>query len=424
MRSVLILRAGTGSSDILERDLKKAGLHVLGASPCEELVRDTMRWKPDVVVARESAASPALFAATALLQSACPAAVAVFTDDIRVETMEQALASGIHAWVVRGYGAERLRATLQLALVRYARDKLQREALASLSGKLAERKLVDRAKGILMHAGPMAEDEAFRRLRAAAMEGKERLGQVAQRLIEAARNAEAMNRAGQLRMLSQRLVKLHLLENLDVDAQSAHALQVVSGERLRQNFAVLSELLSRATFGDLLDACQEAWRALEPSLAVPGLSRGSEGADAQAEALLDAAERLTGALEMASPVARMHVVNLAGRQRMLSQRFAKLALQHGAAPEPGRPALATALAACRGAFEAALADLEKSPLTTARGLAQLNAAAHAWQVLRSAAAAADSPAGRLAIAQSSEELLEHFEQLTEHYEHSLQVLVG
>ena len=90
-----------------------------------------------------------------------------------------------------------------------------------MSHRFAERKLVDRAKGILMRARQVSEDEAFRVLRAASMHSNQRVGQVSQHVIDAARFAEAVNRAGQLRMLSQRLVKLYAL--LGAAASSAGA---------------------------------------------------------------------------------------------------------------------------------------------------------------------------------------------------------
>jgi len=424
MRSVLILNADALPASALESDLKQAVAHVLGATNCEELVQDTIRWKPDVIVAVSANPGAALFAATALLASAHPTAVAVFTDDVRVESMEQALASGIHAWVVRGYEAGRLRSELQLAQLRFVRDHQQQLAIRELAKRLEERKLVDRAKGILMDTGAMAEDEAFRTLRAAAMEGKERVGQVAQRLIDAARNAEAINRAGQLRMLSQRLVKLHLLDLLGVEPQSAAALRALSVDRLGENLAVLEGLVSPATFGDLLDGCRSAWESLAPALGRTAGDAALAQIDAGAEQLLDAAERLTAALESASPVARMQVVNLAGRQRMLAQRYAKLALQQAQAGAGERTALAARRDTAQRDFERALQALEQSPLTAPKARALLLTAAQAWARLRDSALRADEAGGRLALARSSEELLEVFDTLTEDYEHSLQVLVG
>jgi AmiR/NasT family two-component response regulator len=408
----------------LKADLKRVGVHVVGATDCQQMVQDTIRLAPDIVVISVTLAGEPLFAATALLENLYPVAVAAFTEDLQVESMERAMSSGIHAWILHGYRADRLRSVLQLAQVRFRREKQQREALAELTHRLEERKLVDRAKGILMGIGDMPEEQAFRTLREAAMQGKLRLGQVAQRLIDAAHSAEAINRAGQLRMLSQRLVKLHLLAALDVEPHSAQALRAASIERLTQNFSALGELLSVATFGDLLDEALASWRALSGVLAGDAQPMGVHQVNAAAERLLQAAEQLTAALESASPIARMQLVNLAGRQRMLAQRIAKLALLDALVTEPERQAMAEQARQAIASFEDTMATLRDAPLTTPKDRTTLDAGKRAWDALRAKITQAHLPQGRLHLAQLSEELLEIFDQLTESYEHSLKVLVG
>nr|WP_321983550.1 ANTAR domain-containing protein [uncultured Lichenicoccus sp.] len=105
--------------------------------------------------------------------------------DPDAEKMAIATTSGVHAYVVAGYSRNRLR--------------------------FDERKLVDRAKGILIGARQLREEEAFRALRGAAMVSKQRIGQVSRVVIDSAHSAEAVNRAGQLRLLSQRIVKFYAL---------------------------------------------------------------------------------------------------------------------------------------------------------------------------------------------------------------------
>ena len=423
MKSVLVLCSGAEVPVGLLDDLKRAGAHVVGATSCETLVQDSIRCNADLVVTIAPAPPEELFAAASLLTSAHPIAFAVFTDDIRVESMERALDNGIHAWVVRGYRPDRVRAELQMAQLRCARERQQRTAFGQMSQRLEERKLVDRAKGILMNHQHMAEPEAFRLLRDAAMHGKERVGQVAQRLIDAAGNAEAINRAGQLRMLSQRLVKLHLLAALGVDPAGAAALRQASIARLAQNLEMLTGLLSSATFGDLLATTTDAWTDLEHALSIGSAANSAQAIDAAAETLLIAAEQLTAALESASPVARTHVINLSGRQRMLSQRYAKLALFHAVADAPRRAGVVNELAGIAGNFERALEELRVSPLTGALGLDILKTAKRSWSRLLDIEAA---PLAEqlVAIAQCSEELLEQFDRMTEDYEHSLKVLVS
>ena len=423
MSTALILAEPDAARAALESDLKVVGVHVLGATTCEDLVQDVVRSAPDLVIVLAPTPVPELFTALAALQSARPVAVAVFTDDVRAESIEHALASGVHAWIVRGYGAERLRPTIHLARVRFQKERAQRRALQEMSVRLEERKLLDRAKGILMTTGGMAEEDAFRMLRDTAMHGKRRLGQVAQRLIDAARSAEAINRAGQLRMLSQRLVKLHLLALKDIEPASARALQHASIDRVAQNLATLAQWISRATFGDLLETVEGSWRDLETALR-PDTPGDVQSLDAAAERLLEAADRLTIALETASPVEGMHIVNLAGRQRMFAQRVAKLALMRAiecnAAP---RTWIEQAQAAQTG-FRDAVAALRGSALTSERERTALDRADDVWDELCRSAENPTHPIGQFKIAQTSEELLELFDALTERYGNNLKVLVG
>ncbi len=410
----------------LEFDLKEVGLHVLGATNCKQLVQDTIRLSPDVVVAEFAQPNADFFVAATALESLHPVAIAAFTDDMQVESMERALAAGIGTWVIRGYEGGRLRPLIQLAMARFGRERQQREALAEMAARLEERKLVDRAKGILMSNARMAEDEAFRTLRDAAMQGRTRVGEVARQLIDAARGAEAINRSGQLRMLSQRLVKLTLLAALGMEPASAAALRRASIDRVAQNLESLRELLSAATFGDLLDGAVAAWRGLQGVMALDAIDAQAPDApmlDAAAEQLLDAAEKLTRALEAASPIGRLQLVNLAGRQRMLAQRVAKLALLGVLAPGTAE-ALNAQMATAIAAFDAAMTVLRDSPQTTEPARAMLDAAQQAWIELCRRAQTAQKPDSQLAIAQSSEELLELFDRLAESYAYQLRMLVG
>jgi response regulator NasT len=94
--------------------------------------------------------------------------------------------AGIGAYVVDGLRKERVQGILDLCISRFnafskLRDELDRTRLA-----LEERKLVDRAKGIIMKQRKMDEEAAFALLRKAAMENNMRLGEVAQSVITAA----------------------------------------------------------------------------------------------------------------------------------------------------------------------------------------------------------------------------------------------
>jgi hypothetical protein len=114
-------------------------------------------------------------------------------------------------------------------------------------------------------------------------------------------------------------------------------------------------------------------------------------------------------------------VDVAARQRMHSQRYAKFAVLRAVAAGPGAE---EGLRACAAAFEEGMAALAAAPLTSSDIRQGLGDARDAWARLQEGVRQAQAPAGRLAIASASEELLALFDQLTDAYEHSLQVLLG
>lgn len=414
----------------LVADLAAAGLPVCERCERADMVRAVVRHAPDVVVCWEPQPGADFFEAVRLLHATAPTAMVVFTGDVQAESMQAALESGVHAWVVHGYSPVRLRPLVQLALARFQREKQLRDELAELNRRLEERKLVDRAKGILMTARNVSEDEAFRLLRTASMQAKQRMGQVSQQVIDAAHYGEAVNRAGRLRMLSQRVVKLYALASAGVEVQGSRALLAESVAQIEEIFTVLGRMLSRPTFGDLLDAAQAAWLALQDCLreglagraAAGGLSTLSALDDA-AEQLLAQADRLTAVLEGAGLAPSLHVINTAGRQRMLAQRLAKFALLTAAVPL-GVPPFAPQVAATAEAFERGLQYLREIPLSTPSIRQSLVAADAAWQRMLEGARSARDAEGRLVVANASEELLGLFDALTGEYERSMQVLIG
>ncbi len=407
----------------LEQDLAAQGVPVVAHSEAPRLVADAVRGEASVVVAWEPYPAAGLLQAFESLRQHAPLPVLLFTDDADAATLESALRSGVHAYVVKGYDAVRLRPLLQLARARFEREEAQRAAHADLADRFEERKLVERAKGILMREQQISEDEAFRQLRQVSMLGQQRVGTVSRRVIDAARDADAVNRAGQLRMLSQRLVKLYALRCARADAEQAGRLQEDAARRVAEIVAGLGQSLSRPTFGDLLDAVDQAWSALQPTLrGAPQVAR-LPAADAAAERLLVAADALTTALEAASPLRTLAVVNRAGRQRMLSQRLAKQALLGALCEGPLAQAAAADAVRSVESFEQALRALQQAPLSSPEIRAQLEVAEQAWRELLTGLGDAFAADGRSRIAVASEHLLERFERLTALYARAAQSLL-
>jgi AmiR/NasT family two-component response regulator len=405
----------------LAADLARAGIHVLGAVPRSKLVRHALELKPDIVVCHEAAPDAALFEAFALLAGASPCPVVVFTRDPEASRIEQAMQAGVHAYVVNGYGAHRLRAVLHVAQSRFQHERRLRAELDEVTRRFDDRKLVERAKGILMRAREVSEEEAFGVLRAASMHSNQRVGEVSRQVINAAHYADAVNRAGKLRMLSQRLVKLHALRLLEPASPRWAPLLAQAAEETDATIRVLGRSLSKPTFGDLLDAVVDAWHEAQTLLSLPPSMRRLPEVDAVAERLLVQADQLTRQLETAGLVTTLHVINLSGRQRMLCQRHAKQILLSLLLREADGAAQAALTAAT---FEQALAHLRGAPLCTAEIRELLEAAGAAWADVGRATRQVHAGHGARALDDASEALLAVFEHLTDRYEHSMQVLMG
>ena len=417
MTSVLLCIHRPQTAPTLAADLSAGGISVVATvEDCSKFVQTVVLPAPDVVVCDVFLPTSAWFQALQALEQTQPCPTLVFTHDTDAIHIAQATECGVHVYVVHGYGANRLRALIHLAQARHKKVQQQRQAYEEMATRFEERKSVDRAKGILMRAQSLSDDDAFRTLRTAAINSNQRMGQLSQHIIQSAHFAEGLNRAGQLRMLSQRLVKLHLLQAAGVQIAHHAALLQESVQWVDANFALLRKNLSMPTYGDLLEQVAHTWEQLKAALAQGDAAAVQDSA----EALLLGAERLTSSLEGSGATAPLQVLNLAGRQRMLSQRFAKYALL----------AAVDDMRTVQQEFEAALTYLNGIPLSTPAIHDALGAAGVAWlQMVAAAKEAQRLPAAQRGarleeLATGSETLLTLFEQLSVHYERSMQMLMG
>jgi response regulator NasT len=108
----------------------------------------------------------------------------MFTEDQDPESMEAAVEAGVSAYIVAGLQGERIKPVLQVALAQFKREQKLLEELSDTKSKLAERKVIERAKGILMKQRHCSEEEAFVALRSLAMQRGIRLGEAAQQVID------------------------------------------------------------------------------------------------------------------------------------------------------------------------------------------------------------------------------------------------
>jgi len=112
--------------------------------------------------------------------------IVLFTNDEDTSHVGAAIAAGVTAYVVSGLAADRVKPVLEIALARFEHEESMRRELADARSQLSDRKVIDRAKGILMKRQGLPENEAYALLRKAAMDKGLKLVDVAQRIIDVA----------------------------------------------------------------------------------------------------------------------------------------------------------------------------------------------------------------------------------------------
>jgi hypothetical protein len=420
----------TGPADAAWRAVL-AGLGQPPGSACNghNLVQRTNIAPPALLVCLAPTLTAELAGVLSAWGGAPPCAVLLVTPPVAVDAAMAARAaeSGLHHWqwlppgLDAGAAAALAASGAALAQARHRQDAGLRRALARAHGQLDDRRCVDRAKGVLMSARGLGENEAFGLLRGAAMNVNLRLGEVSRAVVEAAQWADAMNRAGQLRMLSQRLVRVSAQRLLRLDTRAAEEVAAQSTRRVHDNLDALARQCAGTPAQPALAEATRRWQALAAAIAPARVEREALPCiDALAECLLVSAEQLTQALQEASGRRALHIVNLCGRQRMRAQRIAKLGLVKALARTPDSAPVAALL----DEFEAAQRELERAPLRSPEIAQALAAIGDDWLRLLGGVRAAHTADGRRALVHASETLLERLDVLTAAYEHSLQVILG
>lgn len=182
---VLVVDESDERAAILREGLAKAGHEVAAtlASPLALLAK-VEALRPDVIVIDTDSPSRDVLEHLVVMSQSSPRPIVMFASDDRGEAIREAVRAGVSAYVVDGLDAGRVKAIVDVACARFEQFQRLKIELAEANLKLSERKLVERAKGILMKSRGLDEEAAYRFLRRMAMDKNRRIGEVAQSIID------------------------------------------------------------------------------------------------------------------------------------------------------------------------------------------------------------------------------------------------
>ncbi len=185
--TVLVIDENAIRASIIEEGLREAGhLRVTIVHEVNGIARIIENLKPDVIIIDLENPNRDMMEHLFQLTRTVGRPIAMFVDRSDTASIEAAVDAGVSAYIVDGLKKERVKPILDMAVSRFnAFSRLQRE-LADARSALEERKVIERAKGILMKMRGLSEEEAFALLRQTAMNEKKKLSDIAQSVVTAA----------------------------------------------------------------------------------------------------------------------------------------------------------------------------------------------------------------------------------------------
>ncbi|MFK3690593.1 ANTAR domain-containing response regulator [Agrobacterium tumefaciens] len=185
--TILVIDENAIRASIIEEGLREAGYQrVTVIHEVNGVARTIETLQPDVIFIDLENPNRDMMEHLFQLTRTVSRPIAMFVDRSDTASIEAAVEAGVSAYVVDGLKKERVKPILDMAVSRFnAFSRLQRE-LADAKSALEERKVVERAKGILMKMRGLSEEQAFALLRQTAMNEKKKISEIAQSVVTAA----------------------------------------------------------------------------------------------------------------------------------------------------------------------------------------------------------------------------------------------
>ena len=185
MLRVMLVDDSHEEVSLLKDGLIAAGYDVVDvAASARTLLDRVAAVQPDVIIIGTESPTRDTLEQLSFVSAQHPRPIVLFTEDRENATIQAAIKAGVSAYIVAGMRPDRLQPILDVAVARFAQEHALRDELKTARGHLVERKLIERAKGVLMRQKGVSEEEAFRLMRKLAMDKNRKLIEIAQQIID------------------------------------------------------------------------------------------------------------------------------------------------------------------------------------------------------------------------------------------------
>ncbi|RYE55596.1 MAG: ANTAR domain-containing protein [Rhizobiaceae bacterium] len=185
--SILVIDDNAIRASIIEAGLREAGhTSVRVITDIEDVARRIGEIAPDVVIIDLENPNRDVLEHFFALSRTIKRPIAMFVDKSDPAEIEAAVDAGVSAYVVDGLRKDRIKSILDMAIVRFRAFSRLRDELEAARSELQGRKVIDKAKGILMTSRGLSEDAAYTLLRTTAMNQNRKIVEIAQAVVTAA----------------------------------------------------------------------------------------------------------------------------------------------------------------------------------------------------------------------------------------------
>jgi len=183
----MLIDEGGSRTELLLVSLKNEGFEIAGRVSCsDDLISGIEQYQPEVLLIDMESPDEKIFDQLVQVSNESPKPVVFFADKGEIAIINKAVKAGVGAFIVDGLTARKLKPVIELAIARFNEMRSLYNELNETKNRLDERKVVERAKGILMNRKSISEDTAYKALRKLAMEQNKKLVDVARSTIELA----------------------------------------------------------------------------------------------------------------------------------------------------------------------------------------------------------------------------------------------
>ena len=185
MSSVILIGARSSRMSVLNRALIEYGFEVVFRQEgVDDLLTSVSLHSPDILILGLETPDQKVLEALSTLNQKRPLPVVMFVEQTSENIVQRAIQSGVNAYIVADLQPQRLKTIIDVAVARFHEYQTLKVELEQTKSRLEDRKILDRAKGMLMDRQKINEEEAYRALRKMAMDKGETLSVVAKNVID------------------------------------------------------------------------------------------------------------------------------------------------------------------------------------------------------------------------------------------------